>query len=313
MVNHSNILIVMSKMTCKNTTADSRTFYTYKDILKNITCSKNATIAFLMKHECIPSTKLCPGRGLEDEPCNHFMELKSCNDRSDGIVWRCRKKHTSQINGKNRLIKNVKVSIRDGTWLQNAKLTLEEIVEFVYFWSNGYSTKQILHELNISEKTASEWSQFMRETCEEAMINNSTQIGGPNIECEIDESKFGKRKYYKGHKVEGQWIFGGREKDDKSKVFMVPVPNRKAETLIPIIEKWIKKGSIIHSDCWTSYAGLQSKGYYHMTVNHSVTFKDPTTGACTNGIECDWRHAKLSLPSNGVKKGYHQAYLAEFM
>ena len=27
---------------------------------------------------------------------------------------------------------------------------------------------------------------------------------------EIDESKFGKRKYY--HKSEGPWVFGGREK-----------------------------------------------------------------------------------------------------
>ena len=44
---------------------------------------------------------------------------------------------------------------------------------------------------------------------------------------EIDESKFGKSKYYSGHKVEGQWVFEGREKYDKTKIFMVPVHNHK--------------------------------------------------------------------------------------
>ena len=36
-------------------------------------------------------------------------------------------------------------------------------------------------------------------------------IGGPGIEVQLDESKFGKRKYHKGHKVDGVWIFGDVE------------------------------------------------------------------------------------------------------
>ena len=69
------------------------------------------------------------------------------------------------------------------------------------------------------------------------VMEQSSPIGGPGISVEIDESKFGKRKYHKGHAVEGQWVFGGREKNDKSKVFMIPVDNRKQETLIPLIQK----------------------------------------------------------------------------
>ena len=49
------------------------------------------------------------------------------------------------------------------------------------------------------------------------MVEHSEAIGGNGIEVEIDESKFGKRKYYRGHRVEGQWIFGGREKYNKKK------------------------------------------------------------------------------------------------
>ena len=217
------------------------------------------------------------------------------------------------MDGRDFIINNVKVSIREGSWLEKVKLSLEEVIEFIYLWSHEYTNQQIKHELNMSEKTVVEWSKCMREFCEVDLIENSEPIGGQDIECEIDESKFGKRYYNKGHRVEGQWVFGGREKLDKSKVFMVPVDDRKAKTLLPIIKQWIKKGSIIHSDCWKSYSKLGSSGYKHLTVNHSITFKDKTSGACTNGIECDWRYAKRSIPSSGVHKGYHQGYLAEFM
>ena len=98
---------------------------------------------------------------------------------------------------------------------------------------------------------------------------------------EIDESKFRKHKYYRGHKVDGQLFFGGREKYNKSKIFMVPVNKRDAKTLLPIITKWIAMGSIIHSNCWKAYNELAKMGYQHVTVNHSKQFLNPETAAQT--------------------------------
>ena len=63
---------------------------------------------------------------------------------------------------------------------------------------------------------------------------------------QIDESKFGKRKYHQGHHVEGQWVFGGTEQDSR-KCFLVTVERRDEETLLPIIQKWIAPGTIIVS------------------------------------------------------------------
>lgn len=65
----------------------------------------------------------------------------------------------------------------------------------------------------------------------------------------INESKFGKRKYYHGHRVEGQWVFGGYERDTGN-CFMVPVENRSAVILLAIIKEWIKPETVIISDCW---------------------------------------------------------------
>ena len=59
---------------------------------------------------------------------------------------------------------------------------------------------------------------------------------------------------------------------------------RDKETLIPLIEKYVVKGSTIITDCWASYKCLKDLGYKHETVNHSENFVDPITGACTNLI-----------------------------
>ncbi|KCZ78735.1 hypothetical protein H311_00226 [Anncaliia algerae PRA109] len=45
-------------------------------------------------------------------------------------------------------------------------------------------------------------------------------IGGPGIIVEIDESKFGRRKYHRGHKVEGVWVLGMVERTTSRKILL---------------------------------------------------------------------------------------------
>ncbi len=110
---------------------------------------------------------------------------------------------------------------------------------------------------------------------------------------EIDESKFGKRKYNRGRCVDGQWVFGGICRET-GEIFLVPLPNNKRDrqTLEPLNIKHIKPGTRIISDCWKAYDRLGTKGFEHLTVNHSYTFVDPTTGAHTNTIESLWWQIK---------------------
>ena len=42
------------------------------------------------------------------------------------------------------------------------------------------------------------WYNFCREVCATIIEEESTQVGGVGEVVEIDESKFGKRKYHKG-------------------------------------------------------------------------------------------------------------------
>ena len=140
----------------------------------------------------------------------------------------------------------------------------------------------------------------------------SPLLGGPGKIVEIDESKFGKRKYNRGHLVEGQWVFGGVERENGN-FFLVPVERRNRDTLIPIIQEWILPGTTIISDCWAPYNILDQLDYHHLTVNHSNNFVDPVTGACTNTIEGLWRHAKHRVPQYRRVKSFFLGYLARFM
>ena len=241
------------------------------------------------------------------------MNLKLTNDNKDKYVWRCKKVHKLVKEESVRTTKDVKLSICHHSWLVNAKISLESVIEMTYLWSQGFTLSEIIHKLKISKRTVIEWSTFFRETCLTVMLERSEQIWGNGVEVEVDESKFGKHKYHKGHKVEGQWVFGGREKCNKSKIFMILVSNRKKSTVLPIIKKWIKPGTIIHSDCWKAYSDLKLHGYTHVTVNHSKEFINQETAACMNSIECDWQHVKVGRPRYGIHKGPHTGYLTEFM
>ena len=66
---------------------------------------------------------------------------------------------------------------------------------------------------------------------------------------------------------------------------------------------------------WFAYPNncLQNKGYQHLTVNHSLNFVDPDTGAHTPGIENAWWEVKRSMPRTGTSKDLFDRYLQEWL
>ena len=73
------------------------------------------------------------------------------------------------------------------------------------------------------------------------------------------------------------------------------VSNRKAVTLISEIERVVEPGTTIITDQWASYSSLSSRGYNHLTVNHSENVVDPISGAHTQTIKGFWSHSKNTL------------------
>ena len=129
--------------------------------------------------------------------CSNQLRLIVDESRIDKCVYEC-----------NKCLK--KTSIRKNSWLFNSKLTLNQHYQFITLWSQNVELKTIQNIASIKAETAVKLNKFWYEMAVNAIEASSEPIGGPGSVVEI-ESKFGKMKYHRGHKVDGQWVFGGIE------------------------------------------------------------------------------------------------------
>ena len=110
------------------------------------------------------------------------------------------------------------------------------------------------------------------------LISGDAMIGGPGQIVEIDESKFGKRKFNCGRRVIGKWVIGGVARGS-GECFLAECPNNKrdANTLCLLILQFVRPGTTIITDKWKGYLPLKR----------------------TNTIEGTWFHTKRH-----VKRGH---------
>lgn len=265
---------------------------------------RSESIKFLQNHGVLKNEVLC-------ENCGNPAIFNEQN-----LFWRCQKEQKEKIGKKIiRKICNFKQSLRTDSWLRNSNMPPEKCCLFVtyYILLNPPHQTFLMNEFGMSSKTVCDWSNFIREALEQWAIENSAhRIGGPNTIVEIDEAKFGKRKYNRGRIIDGEWVFGGFQRECKD-VFMEPVPDRSAETLLEIIKKRIRPGTTVMSDCWKAYNCLEAEGYKHLTVNHQINFVDPDTAAYTQNIERTWRDARSAIPKYGRRTYFMSEYIAEFL
>ncbi|KAK3932709.1 putative transposase-like protein [Frankliniella fusca] len=239
----------------------------------------------------LTSEYICPN-------CVRPMVLGAKNRCQDGFVWRCNRCNTTR-------------SVRVGSWFAESKISLRKIMLITYMRVYKFSQEHIMREADISNKIVVDWFSFCREVCVEIMLKQHEPIGGPEKIVEIDETLCNKRKYNKGKKkVCQQWVFGGVEQGS-NKCFLVKVDKRDARTLIPLIVKNVLPGTTIYSDSWKAYETLGPRGFRHLQVNHSVTFKEGEV--CTNTVEGMWALVKRSFPRCNRQKAIFDSYLAEFM
>lgn len=234
--------------------------------------------------------------------CNEgTITIKKNAQKKEGLIWSCTKKTCYQT-----------YSVRHNSWFEASHLNIATILKLTFLWCHKLPQKFVTSEFDLSSATSVDWYNMCREVCICVLEDDNKQIGGPGKVVEIDESKFGKRKFHKGRRVDGCWVFGGIERESKESFFSV-VEKRDADTLIPIILKYVRPGTTIMSDCWKAYSSLDSLGYVHKTVNHSKEFVDSETGACTNTIESTWHALKLSLPRSGTQKRLYDSYFEEYV
>jgi hypothetical protein len=73
------------------------------------------------------------------------------------------------------------------------------------------------HECSIESKhTTVDLLMCCRQVCYEILEQDGGMLGGEGHVVEVDEAKFGRRKYHRGKRVDGIWVFGMVERGSNS-------------------------------------------------------------------------------------------------
>ena len=234
-------------------------------------------ISFCRSYNLLPKSVKCPTCGDE---LTKLYEIRRKTTKTVDYRFQCNKKFCKS--GRNQ------VQLKKGSWFEGAKISYRKSILLAYCFLNKLTYKHAIQETSISStddsdeervlvtssETVSDYYNYCREVCSRIVENESSKpIGGEGCTVEVDEAKFGKRKYQRGRIVEGQWVLGGICRETRQ-VFLVPVERRDGATLIAIIEEYVAPNTHIVTDCWKGYDGLlQSRNHYtHSTVNHSQNF-----------------------------------------
>jgi transposase-like protein len=182
----------------------------------------------------------------------------------------------------------------------------------IYLFSiskNGVSAKELQRALGVAYKTAWRIGHKIRELMGTDI--DSMQMTGI---VEVDEtllggaSRGGKRGWGAENKV---CLVGVKERGGKIKI--TAVEKRDRESIFPLIDKYVSKGTMINTDEFRAYSTLPEKGYLHDTVTHSK-YQWANGDTHTNSIEGYWSNLKKSILGTHtfVTKKYLHRYLDEF-
>ena len=169
-------------------------------------------------------------------------------------------------------------------------------------WATGGMVKTMLAETGMTKRTWARYRQKFQNVVDLTlkMMNErgELKLGGKGKMVEADECKLFSAKYHKDHPPASKdiWVVGLIERDrdengHRRSAFML-TEKRPASVLVPFIEKWVEKGSIVMTDNWKEYNGSLKDIVFHAKVNHKKEFAH---FGIVDGIE-------LSINTNHIER-----------
>ena len=112
--------------------------------------------------------------------------------------------------------------------------------------------------------------------------------------------------------VAEKWVFGAYD-PQLGIGWIKRIRDRSRETLIETIQEMCLPETIIVSDGWSGYSGLEDYGFYHEVVVHEHHFVDPATGIHTNNVENYWQRCKRRFKRMyGTSEELLESHIDEF-
>ena len=180
-------------------------------------------------------------------------------------------------------------------------VTPQQMCRLLYWFSQRIPAEQLVAYTGIPPKSLTKCVKVLRETLKDIMIEDSKygeKLGAaPNTAVCLDEIFITKKKKnrggFRGRTTRGHQtvIFAGTEIDldtrrATGRTFCVVVPNRRRETLEPVIRARVALGATVWTDGHMSYKwmGHRKSGYTWDCVNHARG-EFARDGVFTNAIE----------------------------
>jgi hypothetical protein len=88
-----------------------------------------------------------------------------------------------------------------GTFFSRTKLPVHKILFLAYHWLAGGTRDYMCIVGGFAKQTVTDFFGHLRQLAADSLEEHDCIIGGEGIRVELDESKFGKRKYNRGHRV----------------------------------------------------------------------------------------------------------------
>ena len=186
----------------------------------------------------------------------------------------------------------------------------------VISWVTGGTVKTMLAQTGMTKRTWAHYRQRMQNvvdlTLKRMDERGELRIGGKGKVVEVDECKLFSAKYHKGHQPAAKdiWVVGIIERDrdengHRRSAFML-TDRRPASVLVPFIEKWVEKGSIVMTDYWKGYNRSLDQIYFPEKVNHKTEFAHLgivdgiEMSINTNHIEREWVEVRNAMRHNRI-------------
>lgn len=204
--------------------------------------------------------------------CGDQAILVGRRETNDGCFWSCRK--TKLHYGR--------MSIRKGSWFENSRLTIPDILWIAYMWIYEYSFISMLHECSQSDQTLTDWCCKFQDSCQVILECKSDPIGGSDKLVEIFEGRFKDyRLSKKASRVSkkdssNQWVFCAIEQFSTNSIFLI-VQDKNSDTLREVFDKYILPGTTVFSNVWNAYKDLSSESFDYLTNEKLLTFHDSYT------------------------------------
>lgn len=171
--------------------------------------------------------------------CSRCLSL--CSLSGDGkYLLRCNKKNCRK-----------KISAFRNTFLATVQIKEKwKILRILDLWINNLNLENIKFVTGFNNDVIENTINLIKNICVPKYCEIIGTLGGDGVICEIDESKFGKRKYNQGRSIEGVWVLGIVEPSIQRRIFLVPVSDRSRIILSEIINTSVLPNSTIYIDKW---------------------------------------------------------------